>query len=85
MLSPSKDINEANLGVKIELTSGDSGEPDNKAYATTVPKLLNQKAPAIVGAAASGISEAGHRPGRRRRNHPVLAVEHVAGLHHLRG
>jgi branched-chain amino acid transport system substrate-binding protein len=52
-----KDINAANLGVKVDLTLGDSGDPDNKAYATTVPKLLNQKVSAIVGAAASGVSK----------------------------
>ncbi|MEO6506035.1 MAG: ABC transporter substrate-binding protein [Terrimesophilobacter sp.] len=52
-----KDINAANLGVKVELTLGDSGDPDNKAYATTVPKLLNQKVSAIIGAAASGVSK----------------------------
>ena len=57
MLLAVKDINAANLGVKIELTLGDSGDPDNKAYATTVPKLLNQKVSAIVGAAASGVSK----------------------------
>lgn len=51
------DINKANLGVKIELTLGDSGDPDNKAYATTVPNLLNKKVSAIVGAAASGVSK----------------------------
>jgi branched-chain amino acid transport system substrate-binding protein len=51
------DINKANLGVKIELTLGDSGDPDNKAYATTVPNLLNKKVSAIIGAAASGVSK----------------------------
>ena len=55
--SPSRTSTTANLGVKIDLTLGDSGDPDNKAYATTVPKLLNQKVSAIVGAAASGVSK----------------------------
>ncbi|WP_349902491.1 ABC transporter substrate-binding protein [Parafrigoribacterium humi] len=52
-----KDINDANLGIKVDLTLGDSGDPDNKAYATTVPKLLNQKVSVIIGAAASGVSK----------------------------
>jgi branched-chain amino acid transport system substrate-binding protein len=52
-----KDINDAKLGIKINLTLGDSGDPDNKAYATTVPKLLNQKVSVIIGAAASGVSK----------------------------
>jgi branched-chain amino acid transport system substrate-binding protein len=52
-----KEINDANLGVKVDVTLGDSGDPDNKAYATTVPNLLNKKVSAIVGAAASGVSK----------------------------
>jgi branched-chain amino acid transport system substrate-binding protein len=52
-----KEINAANLGVKVDVTLGDSGDPDNKAYATTVPNLLNKKVSAIVGAAASGVSK----------------------------
>ena len=52
-----KDINDAKLGIKVDLTLGDSGDPDNKAYATTVPKLLNQKVSVIIGAAASGVSK----------------------------
>jgi branched-chain amino acid transport system substrate-binding protein len=52
-----KEINAANAGVKVNVTLGDSGDPDNKAYATTVPNLLNKKVSAIVGAAASGVSK----------------------------
>jgi branched-chain amino acid transport system substrate-binding protein len=52
-----KEINAANAGVKVDVTLGDSGDPDNKAYATTVPNLLNKKVSAIVGAAASGVSK----------------------------
>jgi branched-chain amino acid transport system substrate-binding protein len=52
-----KDINDAKLGIKVDLTLGDSGDPDNKAYATTVPKLLSQKVSVIIGAAASGVSK----------------------------
>jgi branched-chain amino acid transport system substrate-binding protein len=52
-----KEINEANLGIQVEIVYGDSGDPDNKAYATTVPELLGQDVSAIVGAAASGVSK----------------------------
>ena len=52
-----KDVNAANMGIKIDITYGDSGDPDNKAYATTVPKLLSQGVSAIIGAAASGVSK----------------------------
>src|SRR3546814_6766961 len=37
-----KEVNDANLGIKVEVTYGDSGDPDNKAYATTVPNLLSE-------------------------------------------
>jgi branched-chain amino acid transport system substrate-binding protein len=52
-----KEINEAKLGITVEIVYGDSGDPDNKAYATTVPELLGQDVSAIVGAAASGVSK----------------------------
>lgn len=52
-----KEINEADLGIKVEVTYGDSGDPDNKAYATTVPNLLAEGVDAIIGAAASGVSK----------------------------
>ena len=52
-----KEINEANLGITVEVVYGDSGDPDNKAYATTVPNLLGQDVSAIIGAAASGVSK----------------------------
>ncbi len=52
-----KEINEANLGIKVEVTYGDSGDPDNKAYATTVPNLLNEKVDVVLGAASSGVSK----------------------------
>lgn len=52
-----KEINEANLGIKVEVTYGDSGDPDNKAYATTVPNLLAEGVDAIVGAASSGVTK----------------------------
>jgi branched-chain amino acid transport system substrate-binding protein len=52
-----KEINEADLGITVEVTYGDSGDPDNKAYATTVPNLLSEGVNAIIGAAASGVSK----------------------------
>ncbi|WP_193509466.1 ABC transporter substrate-binding protein [Cryobacterium sp. BB736] len=52
-----KEINEANLGITVEITYGDSGDPDNKAYATAVPTLLSAGVSAIIGAAASGVSK----------------------------
>lgn len=52
-----KEVNEAKMGITIEVTYGDSGDPENKAYATTVPNLLSKNVTAIVGAAASGVSK----------------------------
>jgi branched-chain amino acid transport system substrate-binding protein len=51
-----KDINEANLGITLDVVYGDSGDLDNKAYETEIPRLLNEGVSAIVGAAASGVS-----------------------------
>lgn len=52
-----KEINDADMGIKVEVTYGDSGDPDNKAYATTVPNLLSEGVDAVVGAASSGVSK----------------------------
>lgn len=52
-----KEVNDANLGIKVEVTYGDSGDPDNKAYATTVPNLLSEGVDAVLGAASSGVSK----------------------------
>ena len=51
-----KDINEADKGIQIEVTWGDSGDTDNKAYETEIPRLLNAGVNAIIGAASSGTS-----------------------------
>ncbi|USQ78309.1 ABC transporter substrate-binding protein [Ornithinimicrobium faecis] len=56
-LKAAKDINDADAGITIELTLGDSGDPDNRAYATTVPQLLNADNKVIIGAASSGVSK----------------------------
>lgn len=49
-----KDINEAAKGITIEATLGDSGDTDNKAYDTEIPRLLNAGVEAVVGAASYG-------------------------------
>lgn len=51
-----KDINDAAAGLSIEVVYGDSGDLDNKAYETEIPRLLNEEVSAIVGAASSGVS-----------------------------
>lgn len=50
------DINSADKGITIELTRGDSGDTDNKAYETEIPRLLEAGVSAIIGAASSGTS-----------------------------
>lgn len=50
------EVNEADKGVTINLVQGDSGDTDNKAYETEIPRLLNAGATAIIGAASSGTS-----------------------------
>lgn len=49
-------INEANLSIQVDLIQGDSGDTDNKAYETEIPRLLNEDVSAIIGAASSGVS-----------------------------
>lgn len=49
-------VNEADKGITIDLIQGDSGDNDNKAYETEVPRILNAGATAVVGAASSGTS-----------------------------
>ena len=50
------EINAANKGITIDATFGDSGDTDNKAYDTEIPRLLGAGVQAIVGAASSGVS-----------------------------
>jgi branched-chain amino acid transport system substrate-binding protein len=52
-----KEINDADLGIEVEIEYGDSGDTDNKAYATEVPRLLQEGVSAIIGAASSGVSK----------------------------
>ena len=49
-------INEADLGITVEVVQGDSGDTDNKAYETEIPRLLGEDVSAIIGAASSGVS-----------------------------
>jgi len=51
-----EDVNAAGAGITVELIQGDSGDTDNKAYETEVPRLLGEGVSAIVGAASSGTS-----------------------------
>ena len=51
------EINEAAAGVTVDVTFGDSGDADNKAFETTVPKLQSEGVSAMIGAAASGVTK----------------------------
>lgn len=46
----------ADTGLSLEVTYGDSGDTDNKAYETEIPRLLGEGVSAIIGAASSGTS-----------------------------
>ena len=50
------EINEAAKGITVDVTWGDSGDTDNKAYETEVPRLLDAGVQAIIGAASSDTS-----------------------------
>ena len=51
-----EEINAADKGIQIAVEYGDSGDTDNKAYETTIPRLLNSGVSAIIGAASSSVS-----------------------------
>ncbi|MBU1588235.1 MAG: ABC transporter substrate-binding protein [Actinobacteria bacterium] len=46
----------ADTGLTVDVTYGDSGNTDNKAYETEIPRLLGAGVSAIIGAASSGTS-----------------------------
>ncbi|MBN9605929.1 MAG: ABC transporter substrate-binding protein [Actinomycetales bacterium] len=46
----------ADTGLSLDVVYGDSGDTDNKAYETEIPRLLNEDVSAIIGAASSGTS-----------------------------
>jgi len=50
------EINAADKGITVQLIQGDSGDTDNKAYETEIPRLLGEGVSAIIGAASSGTS-----------------------------
>jgi branched-chain amino acid transport system substrate-binding protein len=43
-------------GLTVDVVYGDSGDTDNKAYETEIPRLLGEDVSAIIGAASSGTS-----------------------------
>lgn len=51
------EINAADKGITVDVSYGDSGDPDNKAYETTVPRLLGEGVQALIGAASSGVTK----------------------------
>lgn len=46
----------ADTGLSLDVVYGDSGDTDNKAYETEIPRLLGEDVSAIIGAASSGTS-----------------------------
>ena len=58
VLMAAAEVNEASAdtGVTVEITLGDSGNTDNKAYETEAPRVLAEGVSAIIGAASSGTS-----------------------------
>jgi branched-chain amino acid transport system substrate-binding protein len=46
----------ADTGLSLDVVFGDSGDTDNKAYETEIPRLLGEDVSAIIGAASSGTS-----------------------------
>ncbi|MFH8252072.1 ABC transporter substrate-binding protein [Microbacterium sp. B2969] len=53
-----QDINDAAVGITIpDIIWGDSGDTDNKAYATTIQKLISEGVSAAIGAASSGVTK----------------------------
>lgn len=51
------EVNAAGKGITLDVTYGDSGDLDNKAYDTEIPRLLGAGVEAIIGAASSGVSK----------------------------
>lgn len=43
-------------GLSLEIVHGDSGDTDNRAYETEIPRVLGEDVSAIIGAASSGVS-----------------------------
>jgi branched-chain amino acid transport system substrate-binding protein len=51
------EINEAGTPLTVEVEFGDSGDADNKAFETTVPRLQSEGVAAMIGAASSGVTK----------------------------
>lgn len=50
------EINEAAKGLEVSVEWGDSGDPDNRAFDTTIPRMLSADVSALIGAASSGVT-----------------------------
>ena len=50
------DINAADKGIQVTVNHGDSGDLENRAFDSEIPRLLNDGVSAIIGAASSGVS-----------------------------
>ncbi len=50
-------INEADAGITIDLSTGDEGDLDNKAYETSITNLRNGDITAMIGAASSSVTK----------------------------
>lgn len=50
-------INEADTGIQVNLTSADEGDLDNKAYETSITNLQSAGITAMVGAASSSVTK----------------------------
>jgi branched-chain amino acid transport system substrate-binding protein len=50
-------INEADAGIQVELSSEDEGDLDNKAYETSITNLQSAGITAMVGAASSSVTK----------------------------
>lgn len=51
-----QEINEAAKGIEVSVEWGDSGDPDNRAFDTTIPRMLSADVSALIGAASSGVT-----------------------------
>lgn len=51
------EINDADAGITVDLTSEDEGDLDNKAYETSITNLQSAGITAMVGAASSGVTK----------------------------
>ena len=80
-----KEINEADMGLTIEVVYRDSGDTTTDIATVSVTDLLSQDVSAIIGAASSGVSFTVIDQITSARRRAVLPGEHVARLHRLRG